>query len=94
VFGAAGRTYVATVAGGKRPERQRGAPFFTVNTLIANLSTALKATDKVVLPKHLPDDLGAFCCATNQRRNVRRTIAALCSVVANSSRPTRRTVCR
>jgi hypothetical protein len=71
VFGEAGRTYVATVAGGKRPERQRGAPFFTVDTLNANLSTALRATYKVVLPRHLPDDLGAFCWATSHRRNMR-----------------------
>ena len=31
VFGEGGRTHVATVTGGKRPERERGAPFFTVN---------------------------------------------------------------
>jgi hypothetical protein len=31
VFGEGGRMHVATVTGGKRPERERGAPFFTAN---------------------------------------------------------------
>jgi len=44
VFGEGGRKHVAIVTGGKRPDRELGAPFFNVNTLIANLSTALKAT--------------------------------------------------
>ena len=92
VFGEGGRTHVATVTGGKRPERERGAPFFTVNTLISNLSTALKATYKVFLPKHLPDYLGAFCWTTNQRRNMRGMIGALCTAAASSSRLTRRSV--
>ena len=92
VFGEAGRAHVATITGGERLERQRGAPFFTVNTLISNLSTALKATNKVFLPKHLPDDLGAFCWTTNHRRNMCGMVGALCSAVASSSRLTRRTV--
>jgi hypothetical protein len=92
VFGENGRTHVATITGGKRPERERGAPFFVVNTLIANLSTALKATDKMVSPKHLPDYLGAFCWTTNHRRNMRGMIGALCSAAASASRLTRRTV--
>ena len=75
VFGEGGRTHVATVTGGKRPERDRGAPFFNVNTLISNLSTALKATYKVFSPKHLPDYLGAFCWTTNHRRKMRGMIA-------------------
>ena len=37
VFGEGGRTHVATVTGGKRPERERGSSFFNVNTLISNL---------------------------------------------------------
>jgi len=92
VFGEGGRTHVATVTGGKRPERDRGAPFFNVNTLISNLSTALKATYKVFSPKHLPDYLGAFCWTTNHRRNMRGMIGALCSAAASSSRLTRRSV--
>ena len=92
VFGEGGRTHVATVTGGKRPERERGALFFNVNTLISNLSTALKATYKVFSPKHLPDYLGAFCWTTNHRRNMRGMIGALCSAAAGSSRLTRRTV--
>jgi ISXO2-like transposase domain len=92
VFGEAGRAHVATITGGERLERQRGAPFFAVNTLISNLSTALKATNKVFLPKHLPDYLGAFCWTTNHRRNMCGMVGALCSAVASSSRLTRRTV--
>ena len=91
-FGERGRTHIATVTGGKRPERERGSPFFNVNTLIANLSTALKATYKVFLPKHLPDYLGAFCWTTNHRRNMRDMIRALSSAAASSSRLTRRNV--
>ena len=92
VFGEDGRTHVATVTGGKRPERERGAPFFNVNTLISNLSTALKATYKLFSPKHLPDYLGAFCWTTNHRRNMRGMIDALCSAAASASRVTRRSV--
>src|SRR3954449_13146118 len=92
VFGESGRTHVATITGGRRPERERGAPLFVINTLIANLSTALKATYKVFSPKHLPDYLGAFCWTTNHRRNMRGMIGALCSAAASSSRLTRRAV--
>jgi hypothetical protein len=92
VFGEGGRNHVAIITGGKRPERERNAPFFNVNTLISNLSTALKATYKVFSPKHLPDYLGAFCWTTNHRRNMRGMIGALCCAAANASRLTRRTV--
>jgi len=92
VFGEGGRTHVATVTGGKRPQRERGGPFFNVNTLISNLSTALKATYKVFSPKHLPDYLGAFCWTTNHRRNMRGMIGKLCSAAATASRLTRRAV--
>jgi hypothetical protein len=92
VFGEGGRTHFATVTGGKRPDRERGGPFFNVNTLISNLSTALKATYKVFSPKHLPDYLGAFCWTTNHRRNMRGMIGALCSAAASASRLTRRAV--
>ena len=84
--------HVAIVTGGKRPERERGAPFFNVNTLISNLSTALKATYKTFSPKHLPDYLGAFCWTTNHRRNMPGMVSALCSAAANASRLTRRSV--
>ena len=92
VFGDGGRSHVAIVTGGKRPERERGAPFFNVNTLISNLSTALKATYKTFSPKHLPDYLGAFCWTTNHRRNMPEMVSALCSAAANASRLTRRSV--
>jgi len=42
--------------------------FFWINTAIANLSTAIKATYKAPSPKHLPDYLGAFCWTTNHRK--------------------------
>lgn len=64
------RAYQVTVTGAKRPERARGAAFFWINTVIANLSTALKATFKAPSAKHLPDYLGAFCWTTNHRRNM------------------------
>ena len=88
-FGEAGRTHVATPTGGGRPERQRGSPFFTINTLLANLSTALKATHKRLSAKHLPDYLGAFCWTTNRRRHMLGMVDALCRAVATSSRLTR-----
>jgi ISXO2-like transposase domain len=91
-FGEAGRKHLVTFTGSRRPARQRGAPFFAINTLIANLSTALKATHKAISPKHLPDYLGAFCWTTNRRRNMRGMVEALCRAVAASSRLTRRTV--
>ena len=92
VFGEGGRTHTAIVTGGKRPEREREAPFFTINTLIANLSTALKATYKVFSPKHLPDYLGAFCWTTNHRRSMTTMIGALCRAATKASRLTRKTV--
>lgn len=92
VFREGGRSHVAIVTGGKRPDRERGAPFFNVNTLISNLSTALKATYKTFSPKHLPDYLGAFCWTTNHRRNMQGMIAALCSAAVRASRLTRRAV--
>jgi transposase-like protein len=92
-FGAAGRRHVASVTGGGRPARERSAPFFTVNTLVANLSTALKATHKRLSSKHLPDYLGAFCWTTNRRRNMCGMVSALCRAVATSSRLTRKAAC-
>jgi hypothetical protein len=95
VFGEGGRSHVATITGGKRPDRERGAPFFNANTLISNLGTALKATCKVFSPKHLPDHLGAFRWTTSHRRGMPGMVGmvgALRSAAANSSRLTRRTV--
>ena len=90
-FGAAGQRRVGVVTGGGRPERERSAPFFTVNTLVANPSTALKATHKRLSPKHLPDYPGA-CWTTNGRGNMHGMVSALCRAVATSSRLTRRSV--
>jgi len=88
-FAAAGRTHERTITAGKRPTRERGALFFVVNTAIANLSTAIKATHKAISPKHTPDYLGAFCWTTNRRRNMQGMITALCRAVATSSSITR-----
>ncbi len=90
VFAEAGGSHVATVTRGRRPSRQRGSPFFTVNTLVSNLSTALKATHKKLSIKHLPDYLGAFCWTTNRRRNMPGMIHALCRALATSSPVTRK----
>jgi len=92
VFGEGGRSHVAVITGGKRPERDRDSLFFNVNTVISNLSTALKATFKLFSPKHLPDYLGAFCWTTNRRRHMGEMIGALCRAAAISSRLTRRSV--
>ena len=86
------RTHQATMTGGKRPERARGSAFFWVNTLVANLSTAIKATYKAPSPKHLPDDLGAFCWTTNRRRNMSGMIQAACRAIATSTALTRNAV--
>lgn len=88
-FGAAGRTHLRTPASGKRPDRARGATFFLVNTAIANLSTAIKATHKAISPQHLPDYLGAFCWTTNRRRDMPGMVNACCRAVATSTSITR-----
>lgn len=90
VFGEGEGTHIVTQTGSKRPARQREAPFFTVNTLTANLKTAFAATHKAISPKHLSDYLGAFCWITNHRRNMRGMVTALCRAVATSSRITRK----
>jgi hypothetical protein len=60
-----------------------------VNTAIANLSTAIKATHKAISAKHTADYLGAFCWTTNRRRDMAGMVDALCRAVATSSRITR-----
>jgi transposase-like protein len=85
-------THAVTVTGSKRPERARGSVFFWVNTAIANLSTAIKATYKAPSAKHLPDYLGAFCWTTNHRRNMPAMISAACRAIATSTALTRRGV--
>lgn len=91
-FGEAGCIHQRSVTGSKRPPRARGAPFFVVNTAIANLSTALKATHKTISAKHANDYLGAFCWTTNRRRNMVGMVPALCRAVTTASRLTRRGV--
>lgn len=88
-FGAAGRTHQRTMTAGKRPPRKRGAALFVVNTAIANLSTAIKATHKAISAKHTPDYLGAFCWTTNRRRDMTGMVAAMCRAIATSSSLTR-----
>jgi len=90
VFAEAGGTHIATPTASKRPSRERGSPFFTVNTLISNLSTAFKATYKKFSTKHLPDYIGAFCWTTNRRRDMPGMIRALCRAIATSSPVIRR----
>lgn len=86
------RTHQVTLTGSKRPDRARGSAFFWVNTLVANLSTAIKATYKAPSPKHLPDYLGAFCWTTNHRRNMPGMIQAACRAIATSTALTRSAV--
>ena len=81
-----------TITASKRPARPRGAAFFVLNTAIANLSTAIKATHKTISAKHTNDYLGAFCWTTNRRRKMAEMIPALCRAIATSSRLTRRKV--
>ena len=91
-LGEAKRSHEATPTGSTRPPRTRGAPFFVVNTAIANLSTAIKATHKAISAKHADDYLGAFCWTTNRRRHMTGMVPAMCRAVATSSRLTRRSV--
>ncbi len=86
---ATGRIRETVITGGKRPDRARGSIFFWVNTAIANLSTAMKATFKAPSAKHLTDYLGAFCWTTNRRRNMPRMIEAACRAIATSTPTTR-----
>ena len=91
-LGEAERCHDVTQTGGGRPPRARGAPFFVVNTAIANLSTAIKATHKAISAKHADDYLGAFCWTTNRRRNMAGMVPALCRAITTSTRLTRRSV--
>ena len=84
------RPHQVTVTGTKRPDRARGSVFFWINTAIANLSTAIKATYKAPSAKHLPDYLGAFCWTTNHRRNIAEMIDAACRPIATSTKITRK----
>jgi hypothetical protein len=86
------RVHKVTPTGSKRPQQARGSAFFWVNTAIANLSTAIKATYKAPSAKHLPDYLGAFCWTTNHRKNMPGMISAACRAIATSSAITRRKV--
>jgi hypothetical protein len=91
-FGQVAGRHRRTITGSKRPARKRGAPFFVVNTAIANLSTAIKATHKAIALKHTADYLGGFCWTTNRRRSMQDMIPALCRAVATSSTLTRASV--
>lgn len=91
-FGDAGCTHQRSVTGSRRPDRQRGAAFFVVNTAIANLSTALKATHKTISAKHAQDYLGAYCWTTNRRRDMTSMVPALCRAVVTAARLTRQAV--
>jgi transposase-like protein len=91
-FGSAGRSHQRSITASKRPSRQRNSAFFVLNTAIANLSTAIKATHKAISAKHTNDYLGAFCWTTNRRREMAHMIPALCRAVATSSNLTRRSV--
>ena len=88
-FGEAGRSHQRTITASKRPSRERGSAFFVLNTAIANLSTAIKATHKAISAKHTSDYLGAFCWTTNRRRKMEEMIPAFCRAVATSSALTR-----
>ena len=81
-----------TRTGSGRPPRTRGAPFFVVNTAIANLSTAIKATHKAISAKHADDYLGAFCWTTNRRRDMTGMVPALCRAATAAPHLTRRSV--
>lgn len=84
-FGEAGCTHQRSVTGSKHPPRERAAAFYGVNTAIANLSTALKATHKTISAKHANDYLGAYCWTTNQRRDMTGMVPALCRAVTPTS---------
>lgn len=91
-FAGAERRHAVTPTGSKRPPRDRRSKFFVVNTAIANLSTAIKATHKTVSAKHADDYLGAFCWTTNRRREMTGMVVALCRAITTSTSLTRRSV--
>lgn len=91
-FGEAGRSHQRTITASKRPPRERGSALFVLNTAIANLSTAIKATHKAISAKHTNDYLGAFCWTTNRRREMTAMLPALCRAIATSSSLSRRAV--
>src|SRR5271168_694126 len=91
-FGEASCSHQRSITGSTRPSRDRRAAFYVVNTAIANLSTALKATHKTISAKHANDYLGAFCWTTNRRRDMTGMVPALCRAVTTASRLTRRAV--
>ena len=69
VFGEAGRTHVATVTGGKRPERERGGPFFNVNTLISMCGRPLGCKRK--MRSLTGGSIAIMCPALSTRHHVR-----------------------
>ena len=91
-FGEAGCSHQRSITGSKRPPRERGAAFYVLNTAIANLSTALKATHKTISAKHANDYLGAYCWTTNRRHDMTGMVPALCRAATTASRLTRRSV--
>jgi hypothetical protein len=88
----AGCSHESSVTGSKRPERARGAAFFVINTAIANLSTALKATYKTISAKHANDYLAAFCWTTNRTRDMVGMVPALCRAAMTAASLTRRSI--
>lgn len=91
-FRDAGCLHQRSVTGSRRPDQKRGTPFFVINTAIANLSTALKATHKTISAKHAQDYLGAYCWTTNRRRDMTGMVPALCRAAVTAHRLTRHTV--
>jgi hypothetical protein len=91
-FATAGRNHQRTITDSTRPARQRSAAFFVLNTAIANLSTATRATHKAISAKHTKDYLGAFCWITNRRRQMADMVQPLCRAIASSSNLTRAAV--
>jgi len=86
------RTHQVTVTASKRPDRARGSAFFWINTAIANLSTAIKATYKRPRRSTCPIISAPSVGPRTTAKNMRGMISAACRAIATSTALTRKTV--
>jgi len=84
-----GIVHIPTVSRTRRPNPGRMSVFWSVNTALSNLKTALAATHKSVGVRHAPTALAAFQWIFNRRRELDRIVANLASALVRTAPLTR-----
>ena len=79
-----GIVHAPTVMGTGRPKPGRTSPFWSVNTALSNLKTALAATHKSVGVRHAPTALAAFQWTFNRRRSLDVIVGDLLSALVRT----------